>query len=239
MDYNYNNNVTPPPYYGGVSVKEQTNSVLKRVYVRMFIGLIISAFTALGVASSTTMLQIIYGNPLVYWGMFIAMIVMAIMIPARMNRMSSGAVLGCFVLFAALMGASLGSIFIVYSLGSIVSTFFIASGTFGAMSVYGYFTKRDLTKVGSFLVMALFGLIIASVVNIFVANSTLDWIISFAGVLIFIGLTAWDTQTVKRMAEANLDPAMADKLATMGALNLCLDFINLFLFLLRLFNDRN
>jgi len=103
------------------------------------------------------------------------------------------------------------------------------------MSVYGYFTKTDLSKMGSFLMMALFGLMIAIVVNIFWANSTMEWIISIVGVLIFVGLTAWDTQQVKRLAAANLDPALADKLATMGAMNLYLDFINLFLFLLRIF----
>lgn len=240
MDYNYHNNPTPPPYYGsGVTVQEQTNSVLKRVYVRMFIGLLVSAFVALGVASSPAMLSFFFGNQIVYWGMFIAMVAMAFILPTRMYKMSSGAVIGCFILFAALMGASLAPIFLFYRLGSIVSTFFITAGTFGAMSVYGYFTKTDLTKIGTYLFMALIGLIIASVVNIFVANSTLDWIISFVGVLIFVGLTAWDTQQVKRMAEANLEPALADKLATMGALNLYLDFINLFLYLLRFLGNRD
>jgi hypothetical protein len=126
-------------------------------------------------------------------------------------------------------------------MGTIVYTFFITAGTFGAMSVYGYFTKTDLTKIGSFLFMALIGLIIASVVNIFLANSTFEWIISIVGVLIFTGLTAWDTQQVKALARANLDPAMSDKLATIGALNLYLDFINLFLYILRIFggSDRS
>lgn len=235
MDYN-NHNVTPPPYYGyGVSEKQQTNAVLKRVYLRMFIGLLVSAFCALGVASSTTLTYALFSNKIIYWGMFIVMIAMAWIIPSRLNKMSSGAVLGCFVLFAALMGTSLAPIFIVNQLGTIVYTFFITAGTFGAMSVYGYFTKSDLSKLGTFLFMALIGLIIASVVNIFVASSAFDWIISIVGVLIFVGLTAWDTQQVKRMAGANLDPALTDKLATMGAMNLYLDFINLFLYLLRIF----
>lgn len=235
MDYNQHN-VTPPPYYGsGVSVQEQTNSVMKRVYVRMFIGLLVSAFCALGVASSPAMLQFLFGNRIVYWGMFIVMIAMAWILPARMQKMSTGSMIGCFVLFSALMGASLAPIFIIYRLGTIVYTFFITAGTFGAMSVYGYFTKSDLTKMGSFLFMALIGLIIASVVNIFWANSTFEWIISIAGVLIFVGLTAWDTQQIKRLSAANLDPSMTDKLATLGALNLYLDFINLFLYILRIF----
>lgn len=233
----YNSNVTPPPFYGGssVSLKDQVNAVMKRVYVRMFIGLLVSAFVALGVASSPAMLSFFFGNQIVYWGMFIVMIAMAWIIPSRLQKMSTGAVLGWFVVFSALMGASLAPIFLVYRLGTIVYTFFITAGTFGAMSVYGYFTKSDLSKMGTYLFMALIGLIIASVVNIFVASSTFDWIISIVGVLIFTGLTAWDTQSVKKLASMNLDPAMADKLATMGAMNLYLDFINLFLYLLRIF----
>lgn len=231
--------MTPPPYYGSKTVAEQTNAVLKRVYVRMFIGLLISAFCALGVASSPAALAFIFGNQIVFWGLLIAMLAMAWILPARMMKMSSASVLLCFCAFSAIMGIWLAPIFIAYKLGTIVYTFFITAGTFGAMSVYGYFTKSDLSKMGTFLTMALFGLIIASVVNIFWANSTMEWVISIAGVLIFTGLTAWDTQTVKRMAAANLEPQMADKLATMGALNLYLDFINLFLFLLRIFGGGN
>lgn len=233
MEYN-NSRVTPPPFFGGQSVVAQTNSVMKRVYLRMFIGLLVSAFCALGVASSQTAMQFFFGNQLVFWGMLIAMLAMAFILPARLEKMSSGAVLGCFVLYSALMGCWLAPIFIAYRIGTIVYTLFITAGTFGAMSVYGYFTKSDLSKMGTYLMMALFGLIIAILVNMFLANSTMEWIISIAGVLIFTGLTAWDTQQVRRIAAANLDPALADKLATMGAMNLYLDFINLFLFLLRL-----
>lgn len=233
MEYN-NSRVTPPPFFGGQSVVAQTNSVMKRVYLRMFIGLLVSAFCALGVASSQTAMQFFFGNQLVFWGMLIAMLAMAFILPARLEKMSSGAVLGCFVLYSALMGCWLAPVFIAYRIGTIVYTLFITAGTFGAMSVYGYFTKSDLSKMGTYLMMALFGLIIAILVNMFLANSTMEWIISIAGVLIFTGLTAWDTQQVRRIAAANLDPALADKLATMGAMNLYLDFINLFLFLLRL-----
>lgn len=238
MDYK-DSNMTPPPYYGGRSVVTQTNAVMKRVYVRMTIGLLISAFCALGVASSPSMLSFFFGNQIVYWVMFIGMIAMAWMLPARINKMSTGTTLLMFCIFSALMGCTLAPIFLVYRIGTIVYTFFITAGTFGAMSVYGYFTKSDLTKMGSYLIMALFGLIIASVVNIFWANSTFEWIISIVGVLIFVGLTAWDTQQVKRMAAANLDPALTDKLATMGALSLYLDFINLFLYILRIFGGRD
>jgi len=234
MNYDQSN-LTPPPYVGGQAVVRQTNAVLKRVYLRMFLGLLVSAFCALGVASSESALMFFFGNKIVFWGMLIAMFAMAILIPVRMMKMSSGMVMALFFLYSALMGCWLAPIFLAYRLGTIVYTLFITAGTFGAMSVYGYFTKTDLSKIGSFLMMALFGLIITCIVNIFVGSSTLDWIISIVGVLIFIGLTAWDTQQVKQLAAANLDPVLADKLATMGAMNLYLDFINLFLFLLRIF----
>lgn len=233
MDYNYNGGITPPPYYDASAVAKQTNAVMKRVYVRMFIGLLISALCALGVASSPAAITLILGNKLIFWGMLIAMLVMAWVIPSRMQKMQSSTVLVLFLVFSALMGVWLAPIFLAYRIGTIVYTFFITAGTFGAMSVYGYFTKSDLSKMGSFLIMALFGLIIATIVNIFVASSTLDWIISFVGVLIFVGLTAWDTQQVKNLSAMNMDPSLQDKLATMGAMNLYLDFINLFLYLLR------
>ncbi len=234
MQYD-NQGSTPPPFYGSQDVTRQTNAVMRKVYVRMFIGLLISAFCALGVASSRTLAMALLGNQLVFWGMFIALIVMAFMIPMRLQKMRTGTVLLLFLLYSALMGAFLAPVFMVYNLGTIAYVFFITAGTFGAMSVFGYFTKQDLSRIGAFLIMALIGLIIASIVNIFLHSSTMEWIISIAGVLIFTGLTAWDTQQVRRMAEANLDPAMTDKLATMGAMNLYLDFINMFLYLLRIF----
>ena len=234
----YRNSQTPPPYYGGGdsgALTRQVSSVMKRVYVRMFIGLLISAFCALGVASSPAAISFIFGNRLVFWGMFIAMIAMAWIIPARLNKMSTSTALILFCVFAALMGTSLASIFYVYSMRAITMSFFITSGTFAAMSVYGYTTKSSLAKIGAYCYMALFGLIIAMVVNIFLKSSSLEWVISIVGVLLFVGLTAWDTQQIKQIVQYNLDPALADKLATMGALNLYLDFVNLFLFLLRIF----
>ncbi|MDE5846519.1 MAG: Bax inhibitor-1/YccA family protein [Muribaculaceae bacterium] len=233
-DYN-NPQQTPPPYYGQSAVKTQTNSVMKRVYVRMFIGLLVSAFCALGVASSPAALNFVFGNAIMRWGILIAMFAMAILIPVRMLKMSSSTVLALFLVYSALMGTWLSAIFVVYKMTAIVATFFITAGTFGAMSVYGYVTKTDLTKMGSFLMMALFGLVIAMLVNLFLHSSTMSYVISIIGVLIFTGLTAWDTQQVKQLAAANLDPALADKLATMGAMNLYLDFVNLFLFILRIF----
>lgn len=138
------------------------------------------------------------------------------------------------MVFAVINGMMLFTIFYAYSLSAITKTFFITAGTFGAMSVYGYFTSRDLSRIGSFLTMALFGLVIAIVVNFFVRSSALDWIISIVGVFIFVGLTAWDTQQVKTMAEVTPSD-QAGRLSTIGALTLYLDFINLFLFLLRIF----
>ena len=233
-DYN-NSQQTPPPYYGQSAVKTQTNSVMKRVYVRMFIGLLVSAFCALGVASSPAALNFVFGNAIMRWGILIAMFARAILIPVRRLKMSSSTVLALFLVYSALMGTWLSAIFVVYKMTAIVATFFITAGTFGAMSVYGYVTKTDLTKMGSFLMMALFGLVIAMLVNLFLHSSTMSYVISIIGVLIFTGLTAWDTQQVKQLAAANLDPALADKLATMGAMNLYLDFVNLFLFILRIF----
>jgi FtsH-binding integral membrane protein len=153
-------------------------------------------------------------------------------------KMSASKAQSTFWVFAALMGASLASIFIVYTQMSIARVFFITSGTFGAMSIYGYTTKRDLTKLGSFLMMGLFGIIIASVVNIFMKSTMMYFIISVLGVLIFVGLTAYDTQKIKnRYLESDSGELMGKK-AVMGALTLYLDFINLFIMLLRLFGQR-
>ena len=234
---------TPPPYTGGVdsgALTRQVSNVMKRVYVRMFVGLLITAFVSLGIASTPTLAHAILTNQIVFWGILIAMFAMAWIMPAKMMSMKPTTILLLFGLFSVLMGAWLTPIFFVYAPGTIVKTFFISAGTFGAMSVYGYFTKSDLSRIGNYLYMALIGLFIAIIVNIFLKSSALGWIISIVGVLLFVGLTAWDTQQMKRVAAANLDPALADKLATMGALNLYLDFINLFLFLLQIFGgNRN
>lgn len=234
-NFNSNYNVTPPPYAGGSALTNQVNAIMKRVYVRMFIGMLITAFVALGIASSPAAITLVLGNRIIFWGILIAVLAMAWILPAKLMSMSPGAVLACFCVYSALMGAWLAPIFVVYRLGTIAYTFFITAGTFGAMSVYGYFTKSDLSRMGAYMYMALWGLIIAIVVNIFLKSSGLEWVISIVGVLLFVGLTAWDTQQTKRLAQANLDSSLADKLATMSAMNLYLDFINLFLFLLRIF----
>jgi uncharacterized protein len=154
------------------------------------------------------------------------------------KKMSAGKAQTTFWLFAALMGASLSSIFLIYTGASITRVFFITAGTFGAMSIYGYTTKKDLTKLGSFLMMGLFGIIIASVVNIFMKSTMMYYVISIIGVLVFVGLTAYDTQKIKNMYLASDSSEIMGKKAVMGALTLYLDFINLFIMLLRLFGQR-
>jgi FtsH-binding integral membrane protein len=156
----------------------------------------------------------------------------------RINSLQYTTALGLFMLYAGLLGLALTSIFVVYTGTSITRVFFISAATFGAMSLYGYTTQRDLTGMGSFLIMGLFGIIIASLVNIFLKSSGLDWMISVIGVLVFVGLTAYDTQKVKEFYDVNDDGTIAGRKAVMGALTLYLDFINLFLMMLRLFGDR-
>ncbi len=225
------------PQYGGTdfAVGARISTVLKGVYMRMTFGLLVTALVSL-LAVNMGFLQVMVNTPLLYWGLFIAEIAIVIFLSARLTKMSSAAAAGMFYLFAVINGLSLTPIFAVYTGASIAKTFFICAGTFGAMSIYGYTTKSDLSRMGSLLIMGLFGLIICSLVGIFWHNSTFEWIISFLGVAIFIGLTAWDTQQIKRMAET-LPASTAGHLATLGALNLYLDFINLFLYLLRFFGS--
>ena len=241
--------MTPPPYdpqrYGYQSqpahnafaeVQTIATGAMKRVYLKMTLGLIVTALVALWCTSSPAFWNFLAANNWAIWGLFIGELILVFAISAGINKMSTMTASLLFYLFAAINGAALSPIFMVYTAASISKTFFITAGTFGAMSVYGYFTNKDLTKWGSILSMALFGLIIVSLVNIFLRTSGLEWIISAAGVLIFIGLTAWDTQKIKQMAEYT--PASEiGRLATIGALNLYLDFINLFLYLLRFFGN--
>lgn len=212
--------------------------VMRKVYGRMFLALVVTALTSLYVASSPAILSVVLGNRAVFFGLMIAELAVVFVVSGMLNKLSTTTATLLFYLYAVLNGVVFSSIFVVYDLGSIAYTFFITAGVFGAMSVYGMVTKNDMTKFGSYCIMGLFGLIIASVVNIFVANSTLDWIISLFGVALFIGLTAWDTQKIKNVAYVT-DPSQTGKLATIGALSLYLDFINLFLYLLRIFGGRS
>lgn len=212
--------------------------VMRRVYLKMFLGLLATALVALWTASSPAIAQLVLGGSASYWILAIVEIGLVIWISAGINKMSSTTATLLFFLFAIVNGFTLSVIFFAYAAAAIAKAFFITAGTFAAMSIYGFTTKADLTKFGSFLIFALFGLIIASVVNIFLKSSQLDWIISLVGVFLFLGLTAWDTQSAKRMAMAAPDE-MLGKVATISALSLYLDFINLFLYLLRIFGNRD
>ncbi|MEZ3525062.1 MAG: Bax inhibitor-1/YccA family protein [Muribaculaceae bacterium] len=229
-----NNNSYPQEY--AANIAGRVSQTMKRVYVNMTLALVVTAFVSMWCAGSEAFLSFVFNNRWAMWGLLIAEIGLVIGISAGINKLSSAAATALFYLFAVVNGAALAPIFLVYTGASIAKTFFITAGTFGAMSVYGYFTSSDLSKVGSILFMALIGLIIASVVNIFAHSDTLQWIISIAGVVIFVGLTAWDTQQIKRMAE-QMPEAGVGRLAVLGALSLYLDFINLFLYLLRFFGS--
>ncbi len=229
-------------YYSQNTVDTQAldsfvSRIMKQVYVKMFLALVVSALTALAVPHIDGVAQFALSKG-GYLTLAIIEIGLVIWISAGINRMSSSTATLLFYLFALVNGATLAIIFLVYSPGSIMKTFFITAGTFGAMSIYGYFTEKDLTKIGTFLIFALFGLIICSVVNFFAHSDTMSWLISGAGVLIFLGLTAWDTQKIKQMA-LQMPNAADGRLATIGALSLYLDFINLFLYLLRFFGNRD
>ena len=224
-------------YRSEQSIAQTVSAVMKQVYTKMFLALLVTGFVSMWVAGSETLLLTIFGNSYGIWILMGVEVLLVIAITAAINKISSAMATILFFLFAIVNGLSIAPIFLLFTGESIASTFFITAATFGAMSLYGYFTNTDLSKFGSILVMALIGLIICAVVNIFVASSTLEWIISGAGVLIFVGLTAWDTQKIKNMA-LSMPNASDGRLATIGALSLYLDFINLFLYLLRFLGDR-
>jgi len=218
---------------------EAQSEFIRRVYNWMCIGLATTAVVALFTASSQTMLQIIFGTPMVFFGLIIAELGLVIALSAAINRLQASTAALLFFIYSALNGLTLSAIFLAYTQASIASTFFITAGTFAAMSIYGYSTKRDLTSWGSFLFMGLIGVVIASVVNIFLHSPAVYWLITIAGVIVFVGLTAYDTQKIKEMAHRGFaDSEMERKGAVIGALRLYLDFINLFLLLLRIFGNR-
>lgn len=217
---------------------QRVESDAQRLYANVS-GLLVTAGVAIYVAASPAIMSAIFSSKLTFRGLIIAEFACVIAITGAINKLSTFAATSLFFLYAVLNGVVFSSIFWAFELGSIAYTFAITAGVFGAMSIYGYLTSNDLTKMGSFLFMALIGLIITTIVNIFVGSSTLEWLISFAGVAIFIGLTAWDTQKIKQMVQYS-DSSQVGKIATIGALTLYLDFINLFLYMLRFFgNSRN
>lgn len=214
-------------------------SLMRKVYVWMTLALVITGFVAYGVASSPGIITALVSNKLLFWGLFIAELALVWTVSARINRLSLTTATLLFILYSALNGATLSLILLVYTMESIASVFFITAGTFAAMAAIGYFTKADLSSLGKILMMALIGLIIATVVNVFLLKSGgFGLVLSYVGVLIFVGLTAYDTQKIKQML------IMADdvneetqKIALLGSLSLYLDFINLFLYLLRIFGN--
>jgi len=227
------------------AIDEGLRSYMLKVYNYMGIGLVVtglvsyfSAQAAVGADGQLTAWgSLIFQSPLM-WVIAFAPLAFVLVLSFGINKLSGATAQLLFWVFAAVMGLSLSSIFMVYTDASIAKVFFISAATFGAMSLYGYTTKRDLTGVGNFLIMGLIGLIIASLVNIFMQSSMLDFAISAIGVLIFVGLTAYDTQKIKESYDQGLASEMLHKTAVMGALSLYLDFINLFMMLLRLFGNR-
>ncbi len=220
---------------------EASTIFLAKVFNWMAIGLGLTAITAFTVAHSETALQFVFGNQLVFFGLILGELGLVFYLSARVQKLSPQAATGLFVLYSGLNGVTLSIIFLTYTGTSITSTFFIAAGMFFAMSVYGIVTKKDLSGFGSFLFMGLIGLIIASVVNMFLGSSMMSWVISALGVLVFTGLTAYDVQRISKMGGMGImdgGEAAIRKGAIMGALTLYLDFINLFLSLLYLLGDR-
>jgi FtsH-binding integral membrane protein len=224
-------------------VQVRVNSFVRSVYNWMAGGLAITGFTAYAVANMPEVQQVIFGSGIVFFGLIIAQLALVFMISGRIHKMQPSTATMMFIVYSALNGATLSAIFLAYAASTITSTFFVCSATFIACSIYGYTTRRDLTSMGGFLTMGLIGIVIASLVNMFFQSGAVSTIISYVGVLVFIGLTAYDTQDIKNMALAqpdDIDAGAVRKGAILGALKLYLDFINLFLMMLRIFGgNRN
>lgn len=216
--------------------------LMRNVYLWMALGLVMTGLTAMTVAKNEPLVYSIVSNGVLFWGLAIAEIALVVILSAAINRLSFATAGIMFAAYAILNGVTMSVIFLAYTMESIAQTFFVTAGTFGAMSLLGYFTKRDLSTVGRILFMALIGLIIATVVNLFFHNSVVESVCNYAGVIIFVGLTAYDTQKIKQMMLAGTnggaDGTMLSKLALLGSLTLYLDFVNLFLYLLRFFGRR-
>ena len=228
-----------------IRLQEMTNAstfkvLMRKVYLWMTLALMITGITAAGVANSPNILALIYSSQVVMWGIIIAEFGLVIYISARLEKLSLSTATTLFALYSILNGVMLSSIFLLYSTAIISKVFFITAGTFGVTALYGYATKKDLSSFGNILFMALIGLVIATVVNVFMKSAMFDLILSYIGVIIFVGLTAWDSQKIKHMMMVQQDAdESAQKLALIGALSLYLDFINLFLYLLRIFGRSN
>lgn len=220
--------------------KAAQSSLLRSVYIWMTLALVITGLVALYVSRSYQLIQMIATNSVAFWVLLIAELALVWSLSARIHKISFATATVMFIVYSILNGITLSFIFLVYTMSSIASTFFITAGTFGVMALYGYVTKSDLTRIGNLCIMALIGVIIATVVNIFWQNSIMDFAISCIGVLLFVGLTAYDSQKIKQLLSGD-DIEINEttqKIAVLGALSLYLDFVNLFLYLLRLLGDR-
>ena len=239
-NYYYNNYGYPTAAQAEseLSLSRYVASVMRRVYGKMFLGLLVTAITSLLVLTNETLMTLFLSSRITFFVLAIAELGLVFYLSARIDKLQPATASALCCLYAVLIGVTLTPIFQIYTGSSIALTFGITSVTFGAMCLYGYVTKQDLSKMGAILFMALIGLILCTIVNLFLHSSTMDWIISLAGVAIFVGLTAWDTQNIKRMVEV-ADPGQTGKIATLGALSLYLDFINLFIYLLRIFGSRD
>ncbi|MFD2205024.1 Bax inhibitor-1 family protein [Kiloniella antarctica] len=228
--------------YGQTATAEEIDAGLRAymlgVYNYMTIALGITGLAAFGVSQSPELMNVIFGTPL-KWVVMLAPLGMVFFLSARINKIQASTAQMLFWVFAVLMGVSLASIFVVYNMGSIARVFFITAAAFAGLSLVGYTTKKNLSAMGSFLIIGLFGLIIASVVNIFLASPGLEFVISIIGVLIFAGLTAYDTQRIKLMYIESDGSEVSQKKSVMGALSLYLNFLNMFMFLLQLLGNRN
>ena len=223
-----------------VEVSAAFPALMRKVYLWMTLAMVITGFTAYLVATNMSLLSLIYSSKVVMLGLIIVELAIVFGVTAAINKLSLPVATLLFILYSVINGALLSSIFLIYTLSSISTVFFITAGTFGAMSLFGYTTKQDLTSWGKILMMAVVGLIIATIVNLFVKSSGLEMIVSYIGVLIFVGLTAYDTQKIKEMCLQAPDMGETmQKFALLGALSLYLDFINLFIYLLRIFGKRN
>lgn len=220
--------------------KVAQNALMRSVYTWMTLALAITGLTAMYMAKSLTFINAMTQNSMMFWGILIAEVVLVMYMTARINKISFTTATLLFIAYSILNGVTLSVLFLMYTMSSIATTFFVTAGTFGVMAVFGYITKKDLTRIGNLCIMGVIGIIIASVVNMFLHNSMMDMIISYVGVLLFIGLTAYDAQKIKRLLggddiEVN---ESTQKIALLGALTLYLDFINLFIYLLRILGDR-
>ncbi|MCT8344651.1 Bax inhibitor-1/YccA family protein [Photorhabdus kleinii] len=213
---------------------------MAQVYGWMTCGLLLTAFVAWYVSQNQNVVEYIFSNSVIFYGLVIAQLGLVFVLSGMINRMGASLATGLFMLYSALTGLTLSGIFKIYTGGSIATTFVVTAGMFGALSFYGYTTKRSLSGLGSFLFMGLIGIILASLINLWLKSTALMWAVTYIGVVIFAGLTAYDTQKLKEMGE-DLDVNDKEnlrKFSIVGALTLYLDFINMFLMLLRIFGDR-